>query len=292
MTGTPPPVTGRFFGNIDTQGKMRSDFATYWDQLSPENAGEWSSVQGAGQGSFNWASLDSMYRYCSDNHIVYKHQAFIWGAMQPTWVTESNATSAVQAWMKAVCDRYPGIAMIDVVNEPLHNAPAYKNSIGGTGSTGYDWIVNAFKWAKDACPNAILILNDYNTIEYSSENGKIQTLVNAVTKAGGPIDAVGAEGHDVAKVPVSTVASYTNNIVSGTGLPIYITEMDIGIADDDQQAQVMKDVVTALWGISQVKGITYWGYIVGTTWRSNTGLMTNSGTQRPALTWLLSFLGR
>jgi endo-1,4-beta-xylanase len=41
-----------------------------------------------------------------------------------------------------------------------------------------------------------------------------------------------------------------------------------------------------------VKGFTYWGYIVGTTWRANTGLMTSSGTKRAAMTWLMSFLGR
>jgi endo-1,4-beta-xylanase len=33
-------------------------------------------------------------------------------------------------------------------------------SVGGDGATGYDWIVNAFKWAREFCPNAILLLND------------------------------------------------------------------------------------------------------------------------------------
>jgi len=54
----------------------------------------------------------------------------------------------------------------------------------------------------------------------------------------------------------------------------------------------IKDVVTTLWANDKVKGITYWGYITGRTWRSNTGLMSDSGTKRAALTWLLGFLGR
>jgi hypothetical protein len=41
---------------------------------------------------------------------------------------------------------------------------------GRHGTSGYDWLVNAFKWARAACPNAILLYNDYNTIEYASEN--------------------------------------------------------------------------------------------------------------------------
>jgi endo-1,4-beta-xylanase len=182
--------------------------------------------------------------------------------------------------------------MIDVVNEPLHNQAGYTGGIGGAGTSGYDWIVQMFKWARASCPGAVLIVNDYNTIEYSSENGRIQTLVNAVVKAGGPIDAVGNQGHDVGKVSASTVLTYTNNIISGTGLPVYITEMDVGEADDNTQSSKISAVVTELWKLDQMKGMTYWGYIVGTTWRSNTGLITSSGTKRAAMTWLMSFLGR
>jgi endo-1,4-beta-xylanase len=88
------------------------------------------------------------------------------------------------------------------------------------------------------------------------------------------------------------VTGNVDKIISQTGLPIYITEMDIGKADDAQQAQIMKDVVTPLWANDNVKGFTYWGYIVGRTWRSNTGLMTDAGAKRQALTWLMTFLNR
>ena len=287
----PPPATKKFFGNIDTQGQIRSDFKTYWDQFSPENAGKWGSVQSS-SGSFNWNSLDAMYKYCTDNNIIFKQHNFTWGAQQPSWVTSSNAQTAVPAWISAFCTRYPKVALIDVVNEPLHNQAGYTGGIGGAGTSGYDWIVQMFKWARASCPGAVLIVNDYNTIEYSSENGRIQTLVNAVVKAGGPIDAVGNQGHDVGKVSASTVLTYTNNIISGTGLPVYVTEMDVGEADDNTQSSKISAVVTELWKLDQMKGMTYWGYIVGTTWRSNTGLMTSSGTKRAAMTWLMSFLGR
>lgn len=289
-TGTPGTVK-KFFGNIDTQGQIRSDFKTYWDQFSPENAGKWGSVQPS-SGTFNWSSLDAMYKYCTDNNILFKEHNFSWGSQQPSWVTSSNAMTAVPAWISAFCTRYPKVALIDVVNEPLHNQAGYTGGIGGAGTSGYDWIVQMFKWARASCPGAILIVNDYNTIEYSSENGRIQTLVNAVLKAGGPIDAVGNQGHDVGKVSASTVLTYTNNIISGTGLPVYITEMDVGEADDNTQLSKISAVVTELWKLDQMKGMTYWGYIVGTTWRSNTGLMTSSGTKRAAMTWLMSFLGR
>ncbi|HEX7508808.1 MAG TPA: endo-1,4-beta-xylanase [Polyangia bacterium] len=290
-TGTGAAVK-KYFGNIDTAGQIRSDFKSMWDQFSPENAGKWGSVQGGGQSSFSWGSLDTMYKYTQDNNILFKEHCFCWGAQQPSWVNNTNGQAAVKAWMKAFCDRYPKVAIIDVFNESLHNSPAYKDALGGAGTSGYDWIANAFKYAREACPNAILLYNDYNTIEYANENGGVIKLVNAIKGAGAPIDGVGCQGHDVAKVSASTVTGYVDKIISQTGLPVHITEMDIGVADDTQQAQIMKDIVTPLWANANVKGMTYWGYIVGNTWRANTGLMTSSGTKRPALTWLMSFLSR
>jgi endo-1,4-beta-xylanase len=298
-TGTiPPNTTGpsgilvpprKFFGNIDTRGAIRSDFKTYWDQFSPENAGKWGSVQGGGQSSFSWNSLDTMYKYCNDNGILFKEHCFCWGAQQPSWVNTSNGEAAVKAWMKAFCERYPKTVMIDVFNESLHNSPAYKNGIGGTGTTGYDWLVNAFKWAREACPTQILLYNDYNTIEYASENTNVIKLVNAIKNAGAPIDGVGCQAHDVGLVSAATAKGYIDKIIKETGLPVYITELDVGKADDAQQLASIKGVVEPYWNNEMVLGWTYWGYLEGATWRSNTHLLMNNGTKRAALTWILDF---
>jgi endo-1,4-beta-xylanase len=281
----------KFFGNIDTTGKVRSDFATYWDQLTPENAGKWAAVQSS-PSTFNWTSLDAMYKYAEENNILFKEHCFIWGAGPPSWVKSSNAAEAARNWMKTFCDRYPKTRIIDVVNEPLHNVVGYKEGLGGAGTSGWDWIVNSFKLAQEACPSAILVLNDYNIIEYSNEHGKIIDLLKKSLAAGAPIMAVGAESHDLNKVTLTTVQTYLADLVSQTGLPVYITEMDLGISDDAQQAATMKDLVTTFWNDPNVPGITYWGYIVGFTWRANTGLMTSDGTMRPAMTWLMDFLHR
>src|SRR5207245_856742 len=115
-------------------------------------------------------------------------------SQQPGWVNSGNAETAVQAWMKAFCDRYPDTKLIDVVKEPPpHTTPGYIGGMGGTGTSGYDWIVNAFKWARAACPNAILILNDYNNIEYGNDNAHTIDIVNKIKAAGAPIDAIGAQ---------------------------------------------------------------------------------------------------
>jgi endo-1,4-beta-xylanase len=290
-TGT-PPFPPRYFGNIDSGNAVRSDFATYWDQFTPENIGKWASVQGSSADVFSWERLDAAYKYCTENNIIFKEHSFIWGSAQAGWINDGNAAAAVQNWMKSFCDRYPKTRLIDVVNEPLHNTAKYVNGLGGGSGTTWDWVVNSFKWAHEACPNAILILNDYEIVEYSSAHARIIDLIKIVLAAGAPVMAIGAQGHDVAKVPLSTVQTYVADLVSQTGLPVYITELDLPIADDSEQATALKDFVTAFWNDPNVPGITYWGYIVGLTWRSNTGLMTSDGTMRPAMTWLMDFLGR
>ena len=72
--------------------------------------------------------------------------------------------------MHDFCERYPKTRLADVVNEPPpHTSPDFANNIGGGTNGDWAWIANASKWARDACPDAILILNDYNNIEWPDD---------------------------------------------------------------------------------------------------------------------------
>ena len=286
----------KFVGNIDTSGSIRTDFSKYWDQFTPENAGKWGSVQGSSQSSFSWTSLDAMYKYCNDNNIIFKQHNFIWGSQQPGWtssLTTSTGPAAIQNWMTSFCTRYPKVAIIDVVNEPPpHTTPAYANAIGGGTNSTWDWIANAFKWARAACPNALLVLNDYNNDEQSGDAQHSIDLVTAIKKLGAPIDGVGCQTHGAASLSSSTLKTNIDKIASGTGLGVYITEYDINTSNDTTQENQYKDHFTMFMSNTNIKGATIWGYVVGRTWETNSGIMNSDGTLRPAMTWLMSFLGR
>jgi endo-1,4-beta-xylanase len=297
VDGAVAPVTlsTKFVGNIDTRGSIRSDFTTYWNQYTPENAGKWGSVQKS-RDTFNWTRLDASYQYCNEHGILFKQHNFVWGNQQPSWtdsLTADDGPAAVQTWMREFCARYPKTQIIDVVNEPPpHTTPKYMDAIGGPGSTGWDWIVNAFTWARQACPSALLVLNDYSNIENASDAQHTIDIVKALQKAGAPVGAVGCQAHWTLDVSVDTLKANIDKIASETGLPVYITEYDIDASDDAQQAQVMQDQFTMFWNDGNIKGITLWGYVVGSTWQTNTGLVNADGTMRPAMSWLMSFLGR
>ena len=295
--GTPGVGGGlEFVGNITTSNAVDSDgktFSTYWNQISPENAGKWGSVQSSAGAAFNWRTLDAIYDYTEQKGILFKEHTFIWGSQQPGGsISEAN----VKTWMTEFCKRYPNTRLIDVVNEPPpHTTPSYANSIGGGTNGNWQWIVNAFKWAREACPNAILLLNDYNTIEWSGDNTRFLGIISTIKAAGAPIDAIGAQGHDLdhGSVSFNTVKTLLTKLRTDSALPIYITEMDISTTDDNQQLQMYQQYFPLFRDSGYVKGITIWGWIYGKTWSPApySGLIRN-GSPRPAMTWLMQQLGR
>lgn len=285
----------KFCGNITQRGQIPSTYSNYWDQITPENEGKWGSVEGT-RGSYNWNALDKIHDYAKQHNMPFKQHNFVWGSQQPGWISglsQADQKAAVEDWIKQFCTRYPDTQMIDVLNEPPpHTTPPYMAALGGAGSSGYDWVVTIFKWARQYCPTSVLIVNDYNTIELSGDNNHMIDLVTKAKGAGAPIDAIGAQAHGLTNASASTTQMYIDKMASSTGVPVFISEFDLNIADDNQQKNQFQSLFTMFWNDNNVKGVTVWGYIEGQTWETNSGLMSSSGTMRPAMTWLMSFLGR
>jgi hypothetical protein len=114
-------------------------------------------------------------------------------------------------------------------------------------------------------------------------------MINAIKKAGAPVDAIGAQAHDAYRIAAATLKSNIDKLAA-TGLPIFITEFDIPDANDATQLATMQDKFPVFWNHPKVVGITYWGYVVGSTWKTGTGLLNTNGTERPALTWLKNYV--
>jgi len=161
------------------------------------------------------------------------------------------------------------------------------NAIGGPGKTGYDWIIWSFQTTRQYCPNAILILNDYNVLQWNTDS--FVSIVNAV-KGSGYIDAMGAQGHGLETISYPALEANLATVLS-TGLPLYITEYDLNIADDEQQRDVMAEQFPLFWNTEEIAGITLWGYVYGSTWQPYTGLLIDD-RPRPALTWLMDYLAQ
>jgi GH35 family endo-1,4-beta-xylanase len=288
----------KFLGNITTRYQMDAGggvdpYYKLWNQVTPENESKWGSVEGT-RGSFNWG-CDTPFNYAKKYGFTYKFHAFVWGAQYPNWFSNRMSISerykAIVTWFDAVKKKYPELPMIDVVNEAVgmhqQGNPLMKESLGGGGKTGYDWLIRAFEMAYERYPDAILIYNDFNTFQHDT-NSYLE-LVRTLRDFGAPIDAYGNQSHDVDDISVDKLKSSMKTLNDGLKMPMYITELDINVADDNKQKKQYENIFPIMWEAEQCAGVTIWGYIHGATWVDNSGIIKN-GKDRPAMTWLREYM--
>lgn len=284
-------INNKFFGTATTIAADYADIPDHFDQLTPGNAGKWGSVE-ATRDQMNWTDLDVAYDYAQENDIRFKFHTLVWGQQQPAWIAGLSAEeqlAEIEEWMSAVAERYPDIDLIDVVNEPLHAPPSYAAALGGAGVTGWDWVVNSFEMARRYFPNAELLLNDYSILTMASTTQDYLKVVKALSDRG-LIDGIGEQGHFYERAPDLSTLTANLSALSATGLPVYITELDLNFADDARQANRMKDVFSAFWSNPSVLGVTHWGHLQGNMWQSDAYLIRTDGSARPALTWIECFI--
>jgi GH35 family endo-1,4-beta-xylanase len=285
-------ITTGWPGSMDTDGFIYSD---YWNQVTHENGTKWGTVEGT-RGKFNWSYADKAAKYAKEHGFPFKFHTFVWGSQFPDWIrklTPEERYEAIVKWMDAAKEHYPDLQMIDVVNEAISghqpDTPLIKEALGGDGVTGYDWIIKAFEMARERWPEAILIYNDFNTFQWNTD--QFIDLVKTLRDAGAPIDAYGCQSHDLTDCKLSDFKSAMKKLNDALQMPMYITEYDIGTADDNKQLKQYKDQIPLMWEADYCAGITIWGWIYGKTWVTdgNSGLIKNK-KERPALEWLREYM--
>ncbi|MDM7926898.1 MAG: endo-1,4-beta-xylanase [bacterium] len=285
----------KFHGCIVQSGpSIPRSWPSYWNQVTPENAGKWGSVEYT-RDSYNWAELDKAYNYARTNGFPFRFHCLVWGKQQPGWIADLDSAQQaeeVEEWIRTAGERYPEADYVEVVNEaiefqPYDYYPVYRNALGGAGATGWDWVIRAFEIAREAFPDSKLLLNEYNLFGGAKSITTYLKIVNLL-KERGLIDGVCEQGHFLESVGAATIKSRLDQLAS-TGLPVQITEFDLNIADDTAQLNKYKAIFPALWEHPSVEGVTFWGYIEGTMWRADGWLVSSRGVERPAMVWLKEY---
>lgn len=287
----------KFLGNIYSTSQA-VDFAVNWNQVTPENAGKWGSVE-ATRDVMNWSALDAAYNLAKNNDFPFRFHVLVWGNQQPSWM-ESLPIEAqlaeIEEWFQAVATRYPDIDFLEVVNEPLHDPPTpgnggYFQALGGAGETGWDWVLNAFRMARDIFPvETRLMINEYNILS-SDVNTERYLEIIQLLQGEDLIDGIGVQGHAFSTRGSATAMTSRLDWLAETGLPVQVTEMDVDGPTDEQQLADYQRIFPALWEHPGVEGITLWGWRPG-MWRTEEGayLVRADGTERPAFEWLRSYM--
>ncbi|RXK55085.1 glycoside hydrolase [Oleiharenicola lentus] len=287
----------KFLGNI-TANSVPANYNTYWNQITPENAGKWGSVEGT-RNTMNWTALDTAYNHAKANGFKFKLHTLVWGSQYPSWISTVSANdlrTEIEAWMDALAARYPDVWAIDVVNEPTKTPMPdnYKAALGGNGTTGWDWVITSFQLARQKFPNAKLHINEYGTENDATARNQMLVIINLL-KERGLIDGIGIQAHAFNLDHMNAAQMKTClDAYAATGLEVYVTELDIrGIGTSYSEANQFskyRELFPVIWEHAAVKGVTLWGYIEGQTWMTSSGILNSNGTERTAMTWLKGYV--
>lgn len=291
----------KFLGSAHSAPQAEG-FTAYWNKVTPENAGKWGEVE-AERDVMQWDALDEAYALAKDNGLLFQMHVLVWGNQQPEWIKTLPAAeqrSEIEQWFAAVAERYPAIDIVEVVNEPLHDPPSqddegggnYIEALGGSGASGWDWILESFRLARMHFPDSRLMLNDYSITNTPADAERYVDIVRLL-QAEDLIDVIGVQGHAFSttlETPMS-VHRASLDLLASTGLPIHVTELDVDGPTDERQLADMQRIFPVFWEHPGVEGITLWGWRPG-LWRQEQRayLVDADGRERPALQWLRRYV--
>jgi GH35 family endo-1,4-beta-xylanase len=191
---------------------------------------------------------------------------------------------------------YHTIGAIWVPQGEQWNSPWYMAYANQTpeGANPWDYVYDAFKFARLADPSAILYYNDYN-MEYPDKVRMIVNMVNAVNLLWTQdenydgrllIEGIGMQQHDALPDSGTDERHFhrvENAVIAyiSTGAKISITELDVGvrgytIADRLSEADEIRQGIhyARLFQIfkkysEHIERVTFWGVNDRTSWRAN-----------------------
>ncbi|KAK1300286.1 hypothetical protein QJS10_CPB13g00522 [Acorus calamus] len=235
----------------------QSWFASRFKVTVFENEMKWYSTENV-PGKEDYSLADAMVAFAKQHGISIRGHNILWDdpKYQLGWVRALPADQlrqAVERRITSVVSRYAGqVIGWDVMNENLHFS-FFEDHLGWNASA------LSFQRAHQLDPKTPLFMNDYNTIEeprdwdsvpakYLKKLREIQSLNRGV-----PI-SIGLEGHfNVPNIPYMRASI---DILAATGLPIWLTEVDI--AKIPNQARYLEEVLREGYAHSSVQGIVMW----------------------------------
>jgi len=178
---------------------------THFNVLTPENSMKPGPVHPQ-EDTWNWTQPDALVKFCSDNNMQTVGHTLVWHSQTNPWffqdATREIALQRLRGHILTLVGRYKGkIRGWDVVNEAI--ADGGDNTTAATENlrqtpwlkvVGPDYLLQAFKFAREADPDVALHYNDYN-IESGAKHQSSLVLLERLISDGAPITTVGIQGH-------------------------------------------------------------------------------------------------
>ncbi len=262
--------------------KYREVFARLFNSAVDEWSMKWPGYENKSVRQVSDKSLD----WVLSQGIRVRGHTMIWPSWRmtpkdlPSLASDKGALrSRIREHLLKVGKEYAGkVYEWDVVNEPYTHNDILK-------VLGREEMIEWFKLARQADPNAVLYLNEAgqpNSLPRHERYDVLESDVKMLQAAGAPIGGIGMQGHFGWSLnsPDDLLSIYDR--FAKLGLPLKITEFDISVTDEELQADYLRDFMTVSFSHPSINGILLWGFWEGRHWRPEAGLFRKDWTPKPS----------
>jgi endo-1,4-beta-xylanase len=248
----------------------RALVASQFDTVTPENVMKW-EVTEPQQGVFDFSQADTLVAFARAHGQQVRGHTLVWHSQLPAWVTSRDWTKAelrqvLKQHIQTEAGHFRGkIWAWDVVNEAFNDDGTLRDTLW-LRVLGPGYIADAFRWAHQADPKAILFYNDFNIEGVNAKSDAVYTLLTRLRRQGVPVQAVGAQGHLDTQFPVPGDVLQNLRRFAAAGLDSAITEADVRIplpVDATESAAQSAGYSAMLQGCLLVRrclSFTVWGF--------------------------------
>ena len=271
----------------------------YWGRFEPE------------EGKPDTEKLMQVAKYLKEKNVTVKGHPLCWHTVCADWLMKYDNETIMKKQLERIDREVAGfkgvIDMWDVINEvvimPIFDK--YDNAVTRIcNEYGRVPLVKAvFDEAHANNPDAILLLNDFNTSEKYAE------LIEGCLDAGVPITAIGIQSHQHqgfwGREKLEEVLArferfglpihFTENtLISGEIMPAYIEDLNDWQVDEwpstpegeERQAREIEEMYSVLFSHPLVKAITTWDYRDGAWLKAPSGFLRLDNSVKPSYTML------
>jgi len=298
--------------------------STQFSSLTPENDMKWDAVHPA-PGVYDFTSADALVAYAKANHQQVRGHTLLWHSQNPAWVTTASRTwtcddarTVLEDHIRAVVGHFKGeIYEWDVANEIFQDT--WDNGgvrlrteanpfLKACADDPVALLEDAFRWAHEADPEAVLFLNDYNAEGINDKTDAYYALAEQMLADGAPLGGFGAQGHLSLLYGFDTSIQANFERFAALGLKVAVTEADVRIplqagetGPTPEQVAVQAErydaMLQACLNVTACSSFTVWGFPDANSWVP--GVFPGEGwatifeddfTPKPAFTAMLQSL--
>ena len=250
--------------------------AEQFSTVTPENVMKWEVVEPQ-RGRYDFSAADRLVRFARANGQKVRGHTLVWHNQLPSWLTSGTWTPAqlrsiLRQHIFTEAGHFRGqIWAWDVVNEAIDDNGKLRDTIWSR-ALGESYIADAFRWAHQADPKAILFYNDYNIEGINAKSTAVYDLVKRLRAQGVPIQGVGVQGHLSTQYPFPNDMLQNLRRFSALGLDTAVTEADVRSvlpvdpAEVNAQAQGFSLMLQSCLLVRRCISYTLWGFTDKYNW--------------------------